>query len=252
MKIEITSNSKAVQAFFDGVVKRQMPFAMQRTINDLAFAVREQTYNEMKSEFDRPRPDFTLRSIVVDKATDKLNPEAWVGLRKDGGFRRSLAHEFTGGTRAWKKVEGAFEKIGVLPAGMNMVPSKTLELDSYGNVPIGFIRKLLREPWRQSIMPDRRVRMSAGAKGGRKFKGQGYFVVHPGDRTKLPPGIWIRYKSGGIDPIFVFTGRATYQRQINIESIATWTLDRVGRQKLSDNLAKAIASDRQLNRTLSR
>lgn len=251
MKITIDSNSKAVQTFFDGVVKRQMPFAMQRTINDLAFAVREQTYNEMRSEFDRPRPDFTLRSIVVDKAKNKQNPEAWVGLRKDGGFRRLLAHEFSGGTRAWKKIEGAFEKMGVLPAGMNMVPSKEVALDSYGNVPIGFIRKLMKEPWRQSIMPGRRVKLSTGSKGGRKYKGNGYFVVHPGDKSTLHPGIWLRTKAG-ITPVMIFTGRATYQRQINLEKVATWTMDRIGRRMLADNLQNAIASDRQLNRTLSR
>jgi hypothetical protein len=244
MKIEITSNSKAVQSFFDGVVKRQMPFAMQRTINDLAFAVREQTYNEMKSEFDRPRPDFTLRSIVVDKATDKRNPEAWVGLRKDGGFRRSLAHEFTGGTRAWKKVEGAFEKIGVLPAGMNMVPSKAMALDAFGNVPVGMIRKLLKQPWPQ-IMAKRNLKGKAG-------NGGGYFVVHPSDRSKLHPGIWHRSTEYGLNPIMIFVRRARYSRQINMETIGNWTLSRIGRRMLEDNLAKAIASDRQLDRTLSR
>jgi hypothetical protein len=244
MKIEITSNSKAVQSFFDGVVKRQMPFAMQRTINDLAFAVREQTYNEMKAEFDRPRPDFTLRSIVVDKATDKRNPEAWVGLRKDGGFRRSLAHQFNGGTRAWKKVEGAFEKLGVLPAGMNMVPSKAMALDAFGNVPVGMIRKLLKQPWQQ-IMAKRNLKGKAG-------NGGGYFVVHPSDRTKLHPGIWHRSADYGLNPIMIFGRRARYQRQINMEAIGNWTMDRIGKRMLEDNLAKAIASDRQLNRTLSR
>lgn len=249
MKIEITTDSKGVQSYFDGVVKRQMPFALQRTINDIAFAVREQTYNEMRAEFDRPRPDFTLRSIVVEKATNKQAPEAWVGVRKDGGFRKSLAHEFNGGTRAWKKVEGAFEKMGVLPAGMNMVPSKEVTLDSYGNVPVGFIRRLLKEPWREAIVPGRRVRLSTGSKQRGKTKGDGYIVVHPADKTKLHPGIWLR-SGESIRPVMIFTRRARYQRQINLEDVANWTMNRIGKRMLSDNLSAAIASDRSLNRVL--
>lgn len=246
MKIEITHNSKAVRDFFQGVVTKQMPFAMQQTINSLAFQIREDTINEMRDEFDRPKPSFTLRSMEVEKATSKQAPEAWVGLRKKGGFRRALAHELIGGSRAWKKAEGAFTKIGVLPEGMQMVPSRSMSLDSYGNIPLGLIRRLLKEPWREKIQHNRRVRFSTGSKEKGKNKGSGYFVVHPGDRTKLTPGIWFRDKINGLEPIIMFVRKGKYKRAIDLADIAEETLKRDGKRLMSESLMKAIASDRRL------
>jgi hypothetical protein len=243
MKIEITADNAAVKQYFDNLSKKNMPFALQRTINDLAFAIREQTYNEMQAKFDRPRPDFTLRSIVVEKANSKQAPEAWVGVRKDGGFRRSLAHQFNGDTRAWKRVEGAFEKLGVLPAGMNMVPSRDMALDNFGNVPVQIIRRLLKEPWGEILKKRNNLRLKVGS---------GYFVVHRGDKIKLHPGIWHRSEDFGLTPIMIFGKRANYQQRINMETIGNSTINRIGKRMLSDNLANAIATDKQLNRTLSR
>lgn len=246
MKIQITHNSKAVKDFFSGVVNRQMPFAMQQTINSLAFKIREETINEMQTEFDRPKPNFTLRSIEVEKATNKQAPEAWVGLRKKGGFRRALAHELIGGSRAWKKVEGAFTKLGVLPEGMQMVPSRALNLDIYGNIPLGLLRRLLKEPWREKIQQNNRARFSTGSKQRGKNKGSGYFVVHPGDRTKLSPGIWLRDSAGGIQPVIMFVRKGKYRRAIDLEDIAQDTLKRDGNRLMTESLMKAIAGDRRL------
>lgn len=246
MKIEITHNSPAVRDFFKGVVDRQMPFAIQQTINSLAFKIREETILNMQDTFDKPKPNFTLRSMEVEKATSKQAPEAWVGLRKKGGFRRALAHELIGGSRAWKKVEGAFTKLGVLPEGMQMVPSRSLSLDSYGNIPLGLLRRLLKEPWREKIQQNNRVRFSTGSKEKGKNKGGGYFVVHPGDRTKLNPGIWLRDSTGGIEPVILFTRKGRYRRAIDLADIAQDTLKRDGSRLMTESLMKAIAGDRRL------
>lgn len=252
MKIEITHNSPEVRDFFKRVVDRQMPFAMQQTINSLAFKIRQDTISDMQTVFDRPKPNFTLRSMEVEKATSKQAPEAWVGVRKQGGFRRALAHELMGGSRDWKKVEGAFFKMGVLPGGMQMVPSRSLSLDNYGNIPLGLLRRLLKEPWREKIQQNNRARFSTGSKQRGKNKGSGYFVVQPGDKTKLTPGIWLRDSTGGIEPIIMFVRTGRYRRVIDLANIGEDTLKRYGAQMISESLMKAIASDRQLKSTLSR
>jgi hypothetical protein len=277
MKIEITSNSKAVQAFFNDVVKRQMPFATMLAINDTARAAREELINEMRMKFDRPTP-WTLRSIDVQWAKDKQNPSAWVGLKEsykdysaakiEDPHQRALRAEFTGGNRSWKKMEAAFasQSVGILKKGWAMIPGEGAPLDRYGNVPVGFIKQLMSyfaANWDVGSKQNSTAKSRKGLEKRvmKKYAGGGadrlkFFVHFPGSGPQLLPGIYqrIRYgKSWELEPIFIFTPkRPVYKRRIYVERVAD-ELKRTHYPKfLSERLAKAIATDRQLNRTLSR
>jgi hypothetical protein len=267
MKIEITSNSKAVQAFFDGVVKRQMPFATMLAINDTARAAREELINEMRDKFHNPTP-WTLRSIDVQWAKDKQNPSAWVGLKGrelNDPHQRALKAEFTGGNRAWKKMEGAFLRAGIIKPGFAMMPGDGAPLDQYGNVPVGFIRQLMSY-FAVNLDVGTTSNSTAKSRKGlekrvmKKYAGGGadrlkFFVHFPSSGPQLVPGIYQRTRYGKtweLEPIFIFAKRPVYQRRIRVETVAE-ELKRTHYPKfLSERLAKAIASDRQLNRTLSR
>jgi hypothetical protein len=68
MRIEIKADTIPVQKYFDELSKKHLPFARFMAINRLAMEAKEETYREMKSVFDRPRPDYTLQSLDVIKA----------------------------------------------------------------------------------------------------------------------------------------------------------------------------------------
>ena len=242
MKIDIQSNSPSVVAYFQRIAQRQLPYAMQQTLTSLAFKIRTDTHDEMRSLFDRPTPNFALRSIVVEKAT-KAQPWAWVGLRKDGGFRKAMAHEMSGGTREWKKMEGALLKLG-MPRGLTAVPGEAAPLNSYGNMTAAYVKAMLNG-------------LMTGVSKKRRGSGGvivGFFMVMPGNKSRLHPGVWERHKDGRayrVRPILMFVRSARYRKLIDLQRIGNETLARDGREILANQIARAIASDRQLRNTLT-
>lgn len=245
MKIEISANISQGSQYFRGLQK-QITYAAIQTANELAFKVREATHDEMQSVFDRPKPNFTLRSMVVEKA-NRMKPYAWVGLRKDGGFRRSLSAHFTGGNRHFKKFEGWLRSIGALPPGMIALPSDNVSLDQYGNVPLRTIRAIMGGNWVTKIASGAMV---TGAKK-RRTKGVaslGYFVIPQSAEARgLSPGIYERVRVGGATSarlMFVFGNRRDgYQRVIKLEEIA----NRVGvgaGAMFNANLSRALSTAR--------
>lgn len=243
MTITITTNTRAVSAWLQAIVTRQLPFALTQTVNSLAFKVREDAHAEMRSVFDRPTPNFTLRSIVVDRAS-KARPRAWVGLRHDGGFRKALAHEMRGGSREWKKMEGALLKLGMIPAGMNVVPGESAPLNAYGNLTASYVRSLL-------------TRLKTGKAQGKKAYGGaqvGFFAVGKGHPSKLHPGIWerVRFSRGyAVRPILMFVRSARYRPLINLHRIGTEALKRDGHRLFRESLGRAVLNDRSLMRAMA-
>jgi hypothetical protein len=244
MKIEITSNIGPSSRYFKSLTK-QIEYAGIQTANQLAFAVRQEAHSDMARIFDRPKPNFTLRSMVVEKAT-RMKPYAWVGLRKDGGFRRSLSAHFTGGDRRFKKFEGWLRAIKALPDGMIALPSSNMPLDQYGNIPVGTIRKIMNAGWSSKLGSGALV--AAGAKRRTKrVASLGYFVVPYSDKAKgLTPGVYERLrigKSTSVKIAIIFGKKGQYDRVIKLEEIAA----RVGVSAggmFSANLAKALSTAR--------
>jgi hypothetical protein len=252
MKIEITADSKGVQSYFEGVAKRQMPFALMRTINDLAFKVREDVHQAMGGVFDRPKPNFTLRSIVVEKAT-KGNPSAWVGLRKDGGFRQSLSHHFMGGGRRFKKFEGWLRAMNVISTGIIAVATDNARKDAYGNQALSEIRAIMSASWRMD-------RVSKGFSAtitrgrGKRAAAIGYFMIPTRNQKGLEPGVYRRIRAGkgtAVQMVVAFVKPGQYDRVIQLEEIAARAGVNVS-ATFAKHLSNAIATDKQLNRTLSR
>jgi hypothetical protein len=258
MKIEITHNSKAVRDFFDGIVKKQIPYVQFQTVNDLAFAIKKETQDEMRSTFDRPTP-FTLKSMEVIKAKNKQNPSAWVGLNLDPAFQRSLAHQFTGGNRRWKKMEGAMRRAGIIPPGMNAMPGEGASLDQYGNLKGSFVVQLISyfqafgEQGYKANMTDKRKKQLAKRgktqEGYVTINGVVYFLANRKGRTKhLHPGIYAKTNIHGfiVKPIIIFGKRATYQRRIYLDRIGQDVFKRDATKLFTQRMMTAIANDRRL------
>ena len=220
MKIDISTNLSQFSSQFRNVQK-QANYALIQTINSLAFKVREETHLEMGSTFDRPKPNFTLRSIVVDKAT-KSQPWAWVGLRKDGGFRKSLSAHFTGGRRRFKKFEGWLLAMRVIRPGYMAVPTDDARLDQYGNQTLGEIKAIMGAQWRMD-----RVTKGLSAtvtKGrGKRAASIGYFMIPSSNMKGLTPGVYRRIRAGkgtDVQMVVLFARPGEYDRVIKLEEIA--------------------------------
>lgn len=255
MKIDITHNLDKFPGIAR-VVKKQIDYAHIKTLNDLAFLARTEINGEMLSQFDRPTP-WTMRSIEVIKAT-RQKPEAWVGLKgkeyKDP-YPRALGHHYVGGNREWKRVEAAFTRMGILPAGMAMMPGDGAPLDQYGNVPVGFIKQMMSyfRVNRDVGVTSNSTRKSRKGIERRQLKRMGggadrvHFFLHSYVKgRRLEPGIYqsTRYgRTTEVEPIFIFTKRPRYRRRIDLEEIAA----RVGGQAVvmfNKHFTQAMATAR--------
>lgn len=233
----------------EDVYRRQVPFAVSRTINEMAKRVQESAYDNLR-KLDRPSP-YTMRSMAIRRST-KADLTAIVGIKgsasglgydapgKGTPWERSLGHHFDGGLRRWKKFEGALMKVGVLPSGMAAVPpsdpSWAIRLDQYGNIPPSMIRLLLSyfnsaemNYGDKANMSDRRRNklhnVGRNSNGFKVINGVMYFAI-PRKSSKthnLHPGIWAKRGTHGSDlaPVMLFVRRPSYQKRIDLQRIAT-------------------------------
>lgn len=220
MKIDIAISGKQTSAAMKAAQK-QATYAAIQTINSIAFSVRSATHEVMADVFDRPKPNFTLRSMVVEKAT-KLKPWAWVGLRKDGGFRQSLSAHFIGGRRRFKGFEGWLRSLGVIRPGYIAVPTDNARLDSYGNQALSEIKAIMSASWRT----DRATKGLAATvtKGkGKRAASIGYFMIPSNNMRGLSPGVYRRIRVGkgtDVQLVVAFVKPGEYDRTIKLEEIA--------------------------------
>ena len=237
MKITIDCNIKPLQDQLTAIAQRKLPGAMRRTVNDLAFQVRQDVYNEMKmpSVFDQPVKPFTLRSMEIIKTQDKVNPSAWVGLRLDAVYERALAHEFTGGNRRWKRMEGAFLAKGIMPKGTLAIPgnhlTKGVELDAYGNIKPSLVVRLIsyfgafgESGYRANMLEKTKKRLAKRGKtqeGWVIINGVEYFLsTGKGLNRHLLPGIWAKTGIHGfkVKAILLFLPKKkAYRRRIELD-----------------------------------
>lgn len=243
MKIDISTNLPQFSSQLRNV-QRQANYALMQTINSLAFKVREETHLEMGSTFDRPKPNFTLRSIVVEKAT-KAQPWAWVGLRKDGGFRKSLSAHFMGGRRRFKKFEGWLLAMNVIKPGYMAVPTDNARLDQYGNQTLGEIKAIMGASWRMDrITKGFSATVTKGR--GKRAASIGYFMIPSSNMKGLEPGVYRRIRAGKgttVQMVVAFVRPGDYDRTIKLEEIAQRAGVNVG-ATFANHFARAMSTAR--------
>ena len=265
MTITITTNTRAVSTWLQSIVTRQLPFALTQTVNSLAFKVREDAHAEMRSVFDRPTP-FALRSMEVIKARSK-SQSAWVGLNLDDRFHRALAHQFTGGDRRWKRMEGALLAKGLMLPGMIAVPPRNPrpeDVNAYGNIKPSRVVQLIsyfgafgEQGYRANMTDSRKSQLAK-----RKRSKQGYVTIGgveyilsrgKGRNNNLPAGIWAKTGTHGvvIKPVLLFVRKGTYQRRIDLHRIGTEALKRDGHRLFRESLGRAVLNDRSLMRAMA-
>lgn len=266
----------SVKKAFDEQAK-QARYAASRALNSTAFAVNAEIKKEMQSTFKGGATPYSLRAFKVEKAT-KQSLAATVSLRQDfpskgRAWDKSLGHIFTGGSRAWKRMEAAFMNAGILPRGMMMVPpeneSWAMPLDSYGNPPRGLIVQLISyfhafksDGFRANMTKKRKDKLANRGRsenGYATINGVVYFVSHgkrnhPGNAyfihgrhdQHLHPGIWAKRGTHGADvsPVFLFVRRGQWRRRIDLEAIGKRTVSSVFASEFDKEFANAMRTAR--------
>lgn len=228
--------------------KEQLPFAMTKTLTDVALMGKDNVVAEMQSVFDRPTP-FTLGALKIEAAT-KRRMQSKVLLRDPTRIddpNHYLNPAVVGGKRAFKAFEARLFRKRILPAGYYTAPGAGADLDGYGNMSRGQITQILAyfetfgdAGFRANMTNANRAKLAKGTK--RKY-GIAYFSIQPGVKGHLHPGIYKRINSNfgsAIRPVLLFVSNVTYQKKLNIERIADQTYDRHFNALFAKNLIDAV------------
>ena len=239
-----------VRKWANALVENQLPYFKLRALNDLAFATREAGIASMKRTFKQPTP-WTLKSLWVDKGTDKNNPGSRVWLNDYAGQQKVLQHHFIGGKRDPRRSEARWRRVFFMKPDQIWVPGPGAPLDAYGNVKNTFMVQLMSyfstfgDAGYDANMTDttrRKFEASYSSSG----EAVSFFVSKGPPASHLPAGIYKRVKftgtteNGYVLPVLFFVKEGNYKRVIDIEDIARRELETSGQKILDDYLTKAI------------
>lgn len=232
-------------------IERSTALALTQTAKHAQKAV----IAEMPRVFDRPTP-YALRGTRVKSANYKTGRlEASVEFKTDVSkgtpAEKYLQAEVFGGRRRLKRFEIALQRIGVLPAGMVVVPGKGIKLDAYGNIPardivvtLSYLQAFGEQGYKANMSKEKREKLF---KGSRTKDGWELFVVRQGMRParsgkQLHPGIWRRRIIHGfgssIQPWMLFVSQPLYRPRLPLDQIR----DQAVQQHFQNEFIKAFVS----------
>lgn len=232
------------------VGKRDAQVASMRTLNRMAFGVREAWSDEAKRVFDRPAP-LTQRAVLYRRATlGRLEAEIFL---RDEAFKgtppaKYLEPQVRGGGRRLKRFERALQAAGVMPPGTYAMPGAGVTLNTYGNVSAGQVTRILSA---LRANPDPLSNTKRQKKGGKRGWGGarsgGIFAVRDRGQDRrtahLQPGVYERYRDGifaTVEPLLVFTRAPRYAVRYDVFALAQRYLDANLARTYSDELSRAI------------
>lgn len=221
--------------------REQIPFALALTVTRLARRVETDLRKDMRAQFDRPTP-YTLSSTFATMAT-KLHPQAEVGIKAEPegksriGPADVLRHQFAGGERARKALEGWLTRAGYISEREFLVPGAKARLDQYGNMSRGQVQQILSQ-LRAGLDPA--TYASRSARSRRRVRKAGVLFWSRGGT--LPRGVWKR-EGRTVEPILM-VARVTpqYAQRIDLPAIAAAVVKRYQDEEFYTALRQAIRS----------
>ena len=228
-----------------GNLSKQANFAAKKALDTTAFAINTEIKKEMQSTFQGGATAYALRAFKVEKA-DKSNLVATVSLRTDTQgaalpYSKALGHMFTGGRRDYKKIEGLLRARKLMPSGLSIAPGDGMQLDRYGNMD----KRQLSEVLTMLIARPSTMRVIRKTGKGKPQKMVDYFVVQPGAKTRLHPGIYKRIETGktsAVDAMMLYIKPVAYRQYINLQTLGNRVVNSTFQPAFDKELAAALAS----------
>lgn len=222
--ITVKYDANNVLRLLNDKVRRQIPFATSRAINEIAKKVQKQVQVELSENLDRPTP-FVLRSIFVKYST-KGNLAAKVYLRNQplaknpSSLAEILEQQFAGGTRIRTRLESALTRAGYISSNEYIAPGAGAKKDQYGNMSRGQIQQVLSQLF-ASPLPE--ANRSSSTRSKLSVKRAGRIFWSRGET--LPRGAWID-GAAGLRPLLLVISQPRYKKRIDMERIAKQVVDR--------------------------
>ncbi|QRM19550.1 hypothetical protein GBK02_09120 [Dechloromonas sp. TW-R-39-2] len=258
----------AIQARLRGLAEKKIKAAAASALNVSAYAGSEEVKREMDRVFDRVTPwvkggvryvkaGVAGSSIRVPGATDQFGADLYRQLDSDKltavidfdkwgnktnvTVEKVLLAEIMGGQRKYKRHELALQRVGVLPAGMAIVPGPGAKRDQYGNMKSAQIVQIVS--WfqgfeatagaRQNMTDKTKMQIMKGRKvKGVKQRGFELFVIDK-QLGKLHPGIYMRkdydrsagarvahLSHGGATALMYFVQLPKYRKRLDFYGVA--------------------------------
>lgn len=272
----IHTNFGALGSVMAEIARSQMPFAQTGMVNSLAFRVREEIKDQIKSELEQPVKPYTHNMMRVKKAATSPHPSSFVFVSDYRKEDYTLGHLFTGGYRNWKGMEKMLMRIGILKKGYYAIPDEGAPRDRYGNIRPSFVQMILSyfeaynktgESGTKNMSKEKRDKMAKEGRnksGYKTIKGVRYFVSFGKmnqwdardlqDKTglkirpqPLPYGIWAKTGIHGfqVKPVLLFLPRKRgYKRYFNLFATGQKVRDEFAGQYFAEALVKGIATSR--------
>ncbi|WP_157669300.1 hypothetical protein [Chitinibacter sp. GC72] len=235
---------KQLGAQLERKVLRCTAIAMTKT----AYHAKAEAQAEMRRVFDRPTR-FTLNSMRVRGATYQGGPQtrsdasgnsyqiksgrtnlsASVEFQDAGAAGHWIAVQATGGLRHMKRFELALQARGALPSGYQVVPARGAPLDAYGNISRGFIMKVISQLGTELMPGYSNTSKKEKVIAANKRRNGTFFVMLPGNKQRLPPGIYQGIQGGlgwKTRMVLAFVRPAVYQRRLDIDGVGQRAVDR--------------------------
>lgn len=266
-----------------GELKKQLPFAISKALNETGFLVIKDLKAEMTKVFDNPTP-YTLRSTRFQKATktklsfeiglqdfpgryDQKDDEDTLNLRVSGTSKgqqtagnKFLYPQIYGGTRNARSSERRLREIGVLDNDQFWVKGEGARLDRYGNIAPGQIVQILSalKAFRESGYDSNYnpgFRKTVGWRKSKNPLADKLLVIKDyNNKQKLYPGIYqklnpITSKSGrlrytSLKPILIFMKNPNYKMRYDFFGVGQRSFDNKFENKLNEAIQYAIATAR--------
>lgn len=231
--INLSSNINEVLSFTDKFSK-QYRFAVAVALTKTAVDVQKAIYADQRTSFKSPTP-YTMKGLFIKGATkDNLQAETAVKDRLYSKTTRSpaeiIGHQYYGGVRKRKAIEGYATRAGLIGPREYLVPSQYAKLDGYGNMRKGQVAQIMSQ-LRIGIDENQYATKSARSKRNQKKAGS-YFWSRGGH---LARGVWLREGRSDVLPVLMAEGAVRYRPLIDIKRIG----DAVARQKFSGHLLAA-------------
>lgn len=211
--------------------EKQVSFANMRALNAAAFKAQQVTIGEIGRVFDKPTP-WVQRSVRYIKARrDRLVAQVdfdfW-GNKQGVTVSDVLKAEIYGGLRKLKRHEQALSRVGILPAGMAIVPGEAAKIDAYGNMSAGQINQIVswfrafgEQGYAANMLQKGRARLARGSKS-KGTQGFAYFCLKK-QVGKLLPGIYQRFSfsiGSAVKPVMIFVRIPQYRKRLDFYGVA--------------------------------
>ena len=274
----IQTNFGSLQRLFAEIVRSQIPFAQTGMVNSLAFKVREEIKDQIRTELEQPVKPYTQNMMRVKKSPTSHHPASFVFVSDYRKEDETLGHLFSGGYRNWKGMEKMLMRIGILKKGYYAIPGDGAPKDRYGNIRPSFAQMILSyfEAWNKTgesgtrnmtkESRDKKAKEGRTKAGYKTIRGVRYFVSFGKlsqwdasdlkDKTglKIRPqplayGIWSKTGIHGfqVKPVLLFLPRRRgYKRYFNLFATGQKVRDEFAQQYFANYLQKGIATSRHM------